>query len=129
MASKRARRNPSIRRQSVSRNDVIRRVATRTGYSRRVVREILNAAFLDVIPDALLSGFNVRIDGFGTFRIFCSPGNPRCYVAALDKYVEVPPRGRVSFRPIADLKLKFRDVVLPESTYTGFDDEDETEND
>ena len=47
--------------------DLISSIATKTGYSKKVSSEILNA-FSETVTDALVNGEKVQLVGFGSFE-------------------------------------------------------------
>ena len=47
--------------------DLINSIASKTGYSKKVSSEILNA-FSETVTDALVSGEKVQLVGFGSFE-------------------------------------------------------------
>ncbi len=83
-------------------SDLVRRVAERTGASRKMVRAILDAT-LDEMSGELAAGRRVSLSGFGTFEVQRRPPraarNPRTGAP-----IQVPERRVVVFRPGVGLR-------------------------
>jgi nucleoid DNA-binding protein len=86
---------------AVGRQELTRRVAQKTQLSQKQVAEVLEAT-LDSVREALQSGDEVRLVGFGSFKVRTSAArrgvNPR------DRQpIEVPAKERVRFSPGKEL--------------------------
>lgn len=53
---------------AIQKTEFIKAVATRTGASQKITRQVIDAAF-DVIADTLAHGQKVTLTGFGTFEV------------------------------------------------------------
>ncbi|HLI91072.1 MAG TPA: HU family DNA-binding protein [Ktedonobacteraceae bacterium] len=86
---------------TVGRQELSRRIAKQAKLSQKQASEVLEAT-LDAIREALQSGNEVRLVGFGSFKVRQSAArkgvNPRDR-----KPIEVPAKERVRFFPGKDL--------------------------
>jgi DNA-binding protein HU-beta len=86
----------------LNRNDLISAVATASGLSKGDVAKAVDSVFT-AITDALKSGDEVRLGGFGTFAVAeraASQGrNPRTGEA-----IEIPPSKQAKFKAAKQLK-------------------------
>ena len=86
----------------MNRNDLISTVATASGLSKGDVAKAVDSVFT-AITDALKSGDEVRLGGFGTFAVAeraASQGrNPRTGEA-----IEIPPSKQAKFKAAKQLK-------------------------
>src|SRR5213596_3540797 len=85
----------------VGRQELTRRIATQAGLTQKKAGEVLEAT-LDTIRESLKSGNEVRLVGFGSFKVRESAArkgvNPR------DRQpIEVPAKERVRFTPGKEL--------------------------
>lgn len=55
----------------MTKNELINRVANRSGYTRQQVSDIIEAS-IDVTKECLSGGHNITLRGFGTFKVFTS---------------------------------------------------------
>jgi nucleoid DNA-binding protein len=85
----------------VGRQELTRRIATQAGLTQKKAGEVLEAT-LDTIRDSLKSGSEVRLVGFGSFKVRESAArkgvNPRDR-----KPIQVPAKNRVRFSPGKEL--------------------------
>jgi DNA-binding protein HU-beta len=85
----------------VGRQELTRRIATQAGLTQKKAGEVLEAT-LDTIRDSLQSGNEVRLVGFGSFKVRESAArkgvNPRDR-----KPIQVPAKNRVRFSPGKEL--------------------------
>ena len=85
----------------VGRQELTKRIATQTGLTQKKAGEVLEAT-LSTIRDSLNSGHEVRLVGFGSFKVRESAArkgvNPRDR-----KPIEVPAKNRVRFSPGKEL--------------------------
>lgn len=91
----------------VGRQEITRRIATGTGLTQKKAGEVLEAT-LDTIRESLQEGNEVRLVGFGSFKVRRSAArkgvNPRDR-----KPIQVPAKDRVRFSPgkeLADAVVK-----------------------
>jgi nucleoid DNA-binding protein len=85
----------------VGRQELTKRIAVQTGLTQKKAGEVLEAT-LDNIRDSLYSGHEVRLVGFGSFKVRKSAArkgvNPR------DRQpIQVPAKNRVRFSPGKEL--------------------------
>lgn len=85
----------------VGRQELTKRIASQTGLTQKKAGEVLEAT-LDTIRESLNSGHEVRLVGFGSFKVRESAArkgvNPRDR-----KPIEVPAKNRVRFSPGKEL--------------------------
>ena len=85
----------------VGRQELTRRIASQAGLTQKKAGEVLEAT-LDTIRDSLKSGNEVRLVGFGSFKVRESAArkgvNPRDR-----KPIQVPAKNRVRFSPGKEL--------------------------
>ena len=85
----------------VGRQELTKRIATQTGLTQKKAGEVLEAT-LDTIRDSLNSGHEVRLVGFGSFKVRQSAArkgvNPRDR-----RPIQVPAKNRVRFSPGKEL--------------------------
>jgi len=85
----------------VGRQELTRRIAAQAGLTQKKAGEVLEAT-LDTIRDSLKSGSEVRLVGFGSFKVRESAArkgvNPRDR-----KPINVPAKNRVRFSPGKEL--------------------------
>lgn len=85
----------------VGRQELTRRIATQAGLTQKKAAEVLEAT-LDTIRESLKSGNEVRLVGFGSFKVRESAArkgvNPRDR-----KPINVPAKNRVRFSPGKEL--------------------------
>jgi DNA-binding protein HU-beta len=85
----------------VGRQELTRRIAAQAGLTQKKAGEVLEAT-LDTIRDSLKSGNEVRLVGFGSFKVRESAArkgvNPRDR-----KPIQVPAKNRVRFSPGKEL--------------------------
>ena len=85
----------------VGRQELTRRIATQAGLTQKKAGEVLEAT-LDTIRESLKSGNEVRLVGFGSFKVRESAArkgvNPRDR-----KPIQVPAKNRVRFSPGKEL--------------------------
>ncbi len=85
----------------VGRQELTKRIATQTGLTQKKAGEVLEAT-LDNIRESLHSGQEVRLVGFGSFKVRKSAArkgvNPRDR-----KPIQVPAKNRVRFSPGKEL--------------------------
>lgn len=83
------------------RQEIIKNIASQTGLTQKKAAEVLEAT-LDAISGSLKSGHEVRLVGFGSFKVRRSAArkgvNPRDR-----KPIEVPAKDRVRFSPGKEL--------------------------
>lgn len=91
----------------VGRQELTRRIATQAGLTQKKAAEVLEVT-LDTIRESLKGGNEVRLVGFGSFKVRRSAArkgvNPRDR-----KPIEVPAKDRVRFSPgkeLADAVIK-----------------------
>jgi DNA-binding protein HU-beta len=91
----------------VGRQELTRRIATQAGLTQKKAAEVLEATLV-TIRDSLKEGNEVRLVGFGSFKVRRSAArkgvNPRDR-----KPIEVPAKDRVRFSPgkeLADAVIK-----------------------
>ena len=86
---------------TVGRQELSRRVAHKTKLSQKQVGEVLEAT-IDTVREVLQDGDEVRLVGFGSFKVRTSAArrgvNPRD-----QKPIEVPAKERVHFSPGKEL--------------------------
>lgn len=85
----------------VGRQDLIKRVATKSNKSVKESTVFVNAA-LDSIREALESGESVRLVGFGVFSVKDTAPSVRVNPQTREK-INVPARKRVKFTPGKEL--------------------------
>lgn len=93
----------------LAREDLVARVAERTGVTKRDIEMIIPQVF-ESISDMLLDKQKVFIPGFGTFIPYITPGKIG-QVPATGEPLEIPPMYRVKFK--ANFKLKNALKALP----------------
>ena len=85
----------------VGRQELTKRIASQTGLTQKKAGEVLEAT-LDTIRESLNAGNEVRLVGFGSFKVRESAArkgvNPRDR-----KPIEVPAKNRVRFSPGKEL--------------------------
>ena len=85
----------------VGRQELTKRIASQTGLTQKKAGEVLEAT-LDTIRDSLNSGHEVRLVGFGSFKVRQSAArkgvNPRDRMP-----IQVPAKNRVRFSPGKEL--------------------------
>lgn len=85
----------------VGRQEITRQIATSAGVTQKQAAAVLEAT-LDAIQDSLKQGHEVRLVGFGSFKVRRSAArkgvNPRD-----GKPIQVPARDRVRFSPGKEL--------------------------
>ena len=85
----------------VGRQELTKRIAAQTGLTQKKAGEVLEAT-LDNIRDSLNTGHEVRLVGFGSFKVRRSAArkgvNPRDR-----KPIQVPAKNRVRFSPGKEL--------------------------
>ena len=85
----------------VGRQELTRRIAAQAGLTQKKAGEVLEAT-LDTIRDSLKTGSEVRLVGFGSFKVRESAArkgvNPRDR-----KPIQVPAKNRVRFSPGKEL--------------------------
>ena len=85
----------------VGRQELTKRIASQTGLTQKKAGEVLEAT-LDTIRESLNAGQEVRLVGFGSFKVRESAArkgvNPRDR-----KPIEVPAKNRVRFSPGKEL--------------------------
>ena len=85
----------------VGRQELTKRIAAQTGLTQKKAGEVLEAT-LDTIRDSLNTGHEVRLVGFGSFKVRQSAArkgvNPRDR-----KPIQVPAKNRVRFSPGTEL--------------------------
>lgn len=85
----------------VGRSELTKRIASSTGLTQKKAGEVLEAT-LDTIRDSLNAGHEVRLVGFGSFKVRQSAArkgvNPRDR-----KPIQVPAKNRVRFSPGKEL--------------------------
>jgi DNA-binding protein HU-beta len=85
----------------VGRAELTRKIATQSGLTQKKASEVLEAT-LDTIRDSLMAGNEVRLVGFGSFKVRESAArkgvNPRDR-----KPINVPAKNRVRFSPGKEL--------------------------
>ena len=90
----------------VGRQEITRHIASASGLTQKKAGEVLEAT-LDTIRESLKKGHEVRLVGFGSFKVRRSAArkgvNPRD-----GKSIQVPAKNRVRFSPGKDLS----DAVL-----------------
>jgi len=100
---------------TLTKEDVIREVATRTGITQKDIKVVLNA-FFDVTKDALTSGDigRVPLGPVGALQLYVAPPRPAgSFTPAL------PSRYRMVFRPSDAVKTAVRQLpVDPEDQHT-----------
>ena len=91
----------------VGRQEITRRIASQSGLTQKKAAEVLEAT-LDTIRESLQQGNEVRLVGFGSFKVRRSAArkgvNPRDR-----KPIQVPAKDRVRFSPgkeLADAVVK-----------------------
>ncbi len=87
--------------QTIGRQELSKRVAKKTQQSQKQAAEYLEA-LLDVISEALENGEEVRLVGFGSFKV--RPSAPRMGVNPRNREpIQVPSKERVRFSPGKEL--------------------------
>lgn len=81
--------------------ELVNLLALRSGFSRRICEDFLKSLF-STVTTALENGENVRIKGFGSFRITEIGARKSVNVTTGEDY-EIPPHRRVSFLPSKEL--------------------------
>ncbi|MDQ2718082.1 MAG: HU family DNA-binding protein [Chloroflexota bacterium] len=102
---------------TVGRQELSKRISQQAKISQKQASEVLEAT-LDVIREALKSGDEVRLVGFGSFKVRQSAArrgvNPRNREA-----IEVPAKERVRFFPGKELQeAVLKPASTPKSTST-----------
>jgi DNA-binding protein HU-beta len=96
-----ATKKPADESTIVGRQELTKRIATQTQLTQKKAAEILEAT-LDTIRDSLKAGQEVRLVGFGSFKVRRSAArmgvNPRD-----GKPMRVPEKDRVRFSPGKEL--------------------------
>lgn len=94
---------------SVTKQDLIKKVVTKTGKTNREVSEMISAT-LDAIRESLKEGDEIRLINFGVFAVKKSAERPGVNPKTREK-MTVPAKMRVKFTPgkelndaVADLK-------------------------
>jgi DNA-binding protein HU-beta len=98
---------PKAEASIVGRQEITRRIASQAGLTQKKAAEVLEAT-LDTIRESLKAGQEVRLVGFGSFKVRRSAArkgvNPRDR-----KPIQVPEKDRVRFSPgkeLADAVVK-----------------------
>lgn len=86
--------------------ELVGEVAAATGYTRREILEILEAA-MDVIQDTMAEGNNVYLRGFGTFQNKTRKAKIARNISA-NTSVVIPERQVPIFKPARDFINKFK---------------------
>ncbi|HLJ35489.1 MAG TPA: HU family DNA-binding protein [Ktedonobacteraceae bacterium] len=101
MATKKTDANAESNSNTVGRQELTKRIAQKTKLSQKQASDVLEAT-LETIREALKNGDEVRLVGFGSFKVRTSAArrgvNPRDR-----KPIEVPAKDRVRFSPGKEL--------------------------
>jgi len=93
--------NPTAQVKAVGKQELIRRIAERAGKSRKEASDILEAT-LDSIRDSLKNGEEVRLVGFGSFKVRTTAGRTGINPQTRER-ITVGPKQRVRFAPGKEL--------------------------
>jgi len=85
----------------MTKNELINRVANRSGYTRQQVSDIIEAS-MDVATESFARGHNITLRGFGTFKVVNRKARP-VYDFRHGKTMHVPAKRAVKFMPYNDL--------------------------
>ena len=86
---------------SVTKQDLIKKVVTKTSKTNKDITEVISAT-LDAIRECLESGDEVRLINFGVFSVKKSAARPGVNPKTREK-MEVPAKMRVKFAPGKEL--------------------------
>lgn len=86
---------------NIGKTELIRRVASKTGKSNKETSDLVNET-LDAIRDALKSGEEVRLVGFGSFAVKTTAARTGVNPQTRAK-IQVPSKRRVRFSPGKEL--------------------------
>lgn len=85
----------------MTKNDLVNRVANRSGYTRQQVSDIIESA-MDVATESFASGHNITLRGFGTFKVVTRKSRPvRDFKR--NQSIQLPAKRAVKFIPYGDL--------------------------
>jgi DNA-binding protein HU-beta len=87
---------------SVSKSDIVSRVAEETGHTKTLVSAVVDATITQ-IGQALVEGEDVRLHAFGTFAVKETKARQARNPMTGD-IVDVPAGRKVSFKPSSELK-------------------------
>jgi len=93
--------NGNAEARAVGKQELIRRIAERAGKSRKETTDILEAT-LDSIRDSLKNGEEVRLVGFGSFKVRTSAERTGVNPQTRER-ITVGPKQRVRFAPGKEL--------------------------
>lgn len=108
MAPKKTEKGDSTTRKIVGRSEITRSIAQSTGLTQKKATEVLEAT-LDSIRESLRSGSEVRIVGFGSFKVRRSAARQGVNPRNRNEKITVPEKDRVRFSPgkeLADAVVK-----------------------
>ena len=86
----------------VGRQEMTRRIAAQAGLTQKKAAEVLEAT-LDTIRESLKAGNEVRLVGFGSFKVRRSAAGKNGVNPRDRKPIEVPAKDRVRFSPGKEL--------------------------
>jgi DNA-binding protein HU-beta len=86
---------------TIGKQELIRRVATKAGKSAKETTDLVNAT-LDIIRESLEVGDDVRLVGFGAFSVRSTAARTGVNPQTREK-IQVPARQRVKFTPGKEL--------------------------
>jgi DNA-binding protein HU-beta len=87
---------------TLGKSDVIKRIAEKTGTSQKECESHLNA-FLEIVRDAMHSGEEVRLIGFGSFAVQDVAAREGVNPRTREK-IQIPAGKRVKFSPGKELQ-------------------------
>jgi integration host factor subunit beta len=89
--------------KKITKADIVDSVYLKTGISRKEIRQAIDL-FLGEIKEALVSGTNIELRGFGTFEVRVRKGRSRARNPRTGTVVQVYSHGIAAFRPGKELK-------------------------
>lgn len=85
-----------VESEKLNREDVVSLVATKTGYAKDAVREVMGAT-LDAIMETLTTGKDLTLTGFGTFHLTMTKGGLRKNPMKPTEMLDLPDNNVVRF--------------------------------
>jgi DNA-binding protein HU-beta len=85
----------------MTKNELVNRVANRSGYTRQQVSDIIESS-MEVAAESFACGHNITLRGFGTFRVV-SRKPRKVYDFRHNKTIQVDGKRVVKFTPYNDL--------------------------
>jgi DNA-binding protein HU-beta len=92
-------------KSNMTKGDLINEIADRTGFSRAIVRTILDE-FFQVVKESILNNFTVQIRGFGSF-FRKQKASKRARNIAKNTSITIPAHEAPAFKP----SKEFRDCL------------------